>query len=58
MQLPTQIRYEIGRKRVTCRGSKLKILVAIGQTKLTNSLGKQTLNFLLSRDQVVLLETT
>ena len=58
MQLPTQIRYAIGGKRVTCRGSKLKTLEAIGRTQFTDSLGKQNLNFLLSRDQVVLLETT
>ena len=55
LYLPTQIRFPIGGKRVTCRGSKLTNF--LGRTKFTNSLGNNNLNFWLARDQVVLLET-
>ena len=55
LYLPTQIRFPIGGKRVTCRGSKLTN--SLWRKKLTNSLGKQQHNFRLARDQVVLLET-
>ena len=53
--LPTQIRFPIGRERVTCHGSKLTN--SLGRTKLTNSQGNNDTNFRLSRDQVVLLDT-
>ena len=53
--LPTQIRFLIGRERVTCHGSKLTN--SLGRTKLTNSQGNNDTNFRLSRDQVVLLDT-
>ena len=43
--LPTQIRFPIEGKRVTCRGSKL-----------TNSLGNNNMNFRLTSDQVVVPE--
>ena len=46
LYLSTQIRFPIGGELVTCRWSKL-----------TNSLGKNNLNFRLARDQVVVLET-
>ena len=38
LYLPTQIRYPIGGKRVTCHGSKLAY--SLGRTKLTSSLGR------------------
>ena len=44
--LPSQIRFPIGRGRVTCC-----------ELKLTKSLGNSNLNFRLARDQGVLLET-
>ena len=45
--LPTQIRFPIEGKRVTCRGSKL-----------TNSLGNNNMNFRLASVQVVVPEAT
>jgi len=44
LYLPTQIRFLIGGKRVTCHRSKLTN--SLGRTKLTNSLGKQQLELL------------
>ena len=64
MQLPTQIRFPIGRERVTCHGSKLTN--SLGRTKFINSIarpisltpqGNNNLNFRLARDQVVYPET-
>ena len=51
--LPTQIRFPIRGKRVTCRG--LKLANSLGRTKLP--VGNNNMNFRLARDQVVLLET-
>ena len=39
LYIPTQIRFPIGGKRVTCRGSK--DTNSLGRTNLTNSLRKQ-----------------
>ena len=52
---PTQIRFPIGGEHITCRGSKLA--TSLRQTKLTNSQGKQKMNFPLTHDQTMLLET-
>ena len=49
--LPTQIRFPIGEEHVTCRRSKCTN--SLGRAKLPNSLGKQHLNFRLTRDQVL-----
>ena len=49
LYLPTQMRFLIEGKHVTCRGSKLTS--SLVRTKLTNSLGNN-LNFRLARDQV------